>query len=119
MNQEIKNLLATIAVKKDLLAACKETSESIQAQQAIITEAQEQIKALLLADEDAVSMTEELKSLNGELKDALKYESKALQLKDVMVKPVELKKYYVALSKDKVQDTVQLGSKFVVLTNNL
>jgi len=116
-NQEIKHILNTIATKKDLLQAIKETSDAIKAQTDLIKEAQEEIKTLLLADEDAVALNEEIKSLSGELKEALKLVAKQLKHDGVEAKPAELKKYYTVLNKgDEKRDAViQVGSKFNVL----
>ena len=115
--QEIMNLVRSINTKKELLKAVIETSETIQAQMAIVKEAQEELKALIAADEECASLQEDIKSLSKELNEAAKTTSKHLATIGIEAKPAVVKAYFNKKVKDvvEVDKVIQTGSKFNVL----
>lgn len=113
----LKALLAKIETKKDLQKAVVETSEILQAALQAIKDAQEEYKTLLAADEEYVTLGEDIKALTKELNEGTKAASKQLISEKVVVKPADVRAYLKKSHKsvDEVDKVIQVGSRFNVL----
>lgn len=114
-NQEIQTILRNLQRQKDLLKDFVDNDEGYQDLVAVVKEAQEAVKAYVAESERGKELQEKIKDLSNDFKQAVKAAEKAA----VVYKAKELKAFFVARSKDKVEEAVVKGSLFDVLTKEL
>jgi hypothetical protein len=108
INQSVQPILRDIAYQNELLKSFKETDEEYLGLQQKVKEANDAAKAYLEENDDSKEILEKIEELSDNLKS---YIDVAAQHFEEFSKK-DLKAYFVARSKEKVEDVITKGDTF-------
>lgn len=109
-NPDIQTKLRTLATKKAVLADFKKNDDKAQELAEIIKAAQEDLKNYVEKHDDNLEVVEEIETLGKEIKEAIKAAANK-----TIFKVKDLGKYFKARAKEKVKETIEVGSIFTSL----
>lgn len=115
-SKEIMPRVRQIADLKEELKEYQEGIEGVSELQQVVTDAKKELAEKIASDDNVIALTEQIKSLSKELTQALKAASKGV---NKQWKPKELKAFFEARNKAKVQPTVEKGEMFATLDSKL
>lgn len=114
-SREIMPRVRIIEAKKQELKEYKDSNEHVAELQQAVKQAQQDLATFLEKEDTVVAMSEELKALDKELKEALKSASRASGYK-----AGKLKTFFKARAKEKaVEKAVEKGELFIELTTKI
>ncbi|MGZ8888071.1 MAG: hypothetical protein ACXW1D_00780 [Halobacteriota archaeon] len=111
-SREIAPKIRTMLRKKEILNEWKKEDATVQEQQEEIKDLQEALKSYI--EETESDIVREIESLETDIKLAVKAAAKGTEYK-----AAELKAFFMARAKEKVEDVVEKGAKFAKLEQEL